>query len=150
MEGRIGSHRYLRDQESCDRHKFNICSDRGHRRALVIMSWWGIRGIEEGSRDHDTLKRDGFYAHRLQRHVGLDNEHEQSSYPSSNESQILHHQRETYMSNRAPRIGLVQLARFEIPPVVASARIGNHITPCFSGYTNLLSAYNIGYRVMLE
>jgi len=114
------------------------------------MSWWGIRGVEEGSRDHYTLRRGGFYAHRLQRHVGHDNEHEQSLYPSSNESQILHHQREMYMSNRAPRIGLVQLARFEIPPAVVSARIGNHITLCFSSFINLLLTYNIGYQVMLE
>ena len=142
-EGRIGSHRYLQDQESCERHNFDRCSDRVLHRALAMMSWWGIRGVEEGSRDRDTLRRGGFYAHRLQRHVGLDTE--QSLYPSSNDPRILHHQREMYMSNRAPRIGLVQLARFEIPPVVASVRIGNHITLCFSGYTNLLSAYSIGY-----
>jgi len=86
----------------------------------VIVFWWGIRGIEEGSRDHNTLGRGGFYAYRLQRHVGLDNEHEQPLYPSSNDPQILHHQREMYMPNRAPRIGLAQLAHFEIPPAVAS------------------------------
>ena len=76
------------------------------------MPWWGTRGVEEGSRDHDTLRRGGFYAYRLQRHVGRDNEHEQPVYPSSNDPQILHHQREMYMPNRAPRIGLAQLARF--------------------------------------
>jgi len=43
VEDRIG----IFEQESYERHNFDMRSDRVHHRALVIVSWSGIKGVEE-------------------------------------------------------------------------------------------------------